>query len=200
SRISLSDLPCGARIGTGSRRRRAQLLSERRDLKMLDVRGNVETRLQKLDDGEFDALVLACAGLKRLGLEHRVSQMLPPEVMLSAVGQGALGIEARVDAASTRELLTGLNHSPTRAAITAERALLAALRGGCSAPVGAWARIESAGQLKLEAVVLSLDGSRKLSAQGTASTVDAAELGQSVAADLDRQGAAELIAASRQTE
>lgn len=194
-----AQLPRGARIGTGSRRRRAQLLNVRPDFEMLELRGNVETRLQKLRDGEYDAIVLAYAGLKRLGLDDQITEMLTADVMLSAVGQGALGIESRAEDSQTHGLLARLNHAPSRAAITAERAMLAALRGGCLAPVGAWARIESDGQLKLDAVVLSLDGQTKLVATGSDSSDQAVALGRYVAADLDRQGAAKLIAASRET-
>jgi hydroxymethylbilane synthase len=195
--LGWSQLPRGARIGTGSRRRRAQLLNLRPDFEMLELRGNVETRLQKLRDGDYDAIVLAYAGLKRLGLEDQITEILSPDVMLPAVGQGALGIEARAGDVSTQQLLAQLNHATSRAAVTVERALLAALRGGCLAPVGAWARIENDGQLLLEAVVLSLDGRTKLVASASDSPNQAEALGQRVAADLDRQGAAKLIAASR---
>jgi len=188
----------GARIGTGSRRRRAQLLNVRPDFEMLDLRGNVETRLQKLRDGDYDAIVLAYAGLKRLGLDNQITEILPADVMLSAVGQGALGIEARADDIPTLQILGRLDHAASRATVTAERALLAALRGGCLAPVGAWARIEGDGQLKLEAVVLSLDGREKLVASASDSPDQAVALGRRVAAELDRQGAAKLIAASRE--
>jgi hydroxymethylbilane synthase len=197
--LGWKQLPHGARIGTGSRRRRAQLLNLRPDFEMLELRGNVETRLQKLRDGDHDAIVLAYAGLKRLGLEDQITEILSPDVMIPAVGQGALGIETRADDVSTQQLLEQLNHAPSRAAVTAERALLAALRGGCLAPVGAWARIESNGQLKLEAVVLSLDGRQRLEASSSDSADQAEALGQRVAAELDRQGAAKLIAASRET-
>lgn len=195
--LGWSQLPRGARIGTGSRRRRAQLLNLRPDFEMLELRGNVETRLQKLRDGDYDAIVLAYAGLKRLGLEDQITEILSPDVMLPAVGQGALGIEARTDDVSTQQLLARLNHAASRAAVRAERSMLAALRGGCLAPVGAWARIENDGQLKLEAVVLSLDGRKKLAAVASDSPDQAEALGQRVAAELDRQGAAKLIAASR---
>lgn len=191
-------LPSGARIGTGSRRRRAQLLNLRPDFEMLELRGNVETRLQKLRDGDYDAIVLAYAGLKRLGLDDQITEKLSPEVVLPAVGQGALGIEARSDDVATQQLLARLNHASSRAAVTAERAMLAALRGGCLAPVGAWARLDDEGRLLLEAVVLSLDGRTKLVASGRDSPNQAEALGQRVAAELDRQGAAKLIAASRE--
>ncbi len=154
---SLHELPPRARIGTGSTRRQAQLLHQRPDLEILDIRGNVDTRLRKLDAGEYDAIILAEAGLKRLELTGRIAQVLPREQMLPAVGQGALGIEARSDDAATLALLQPLNESATRASVLAERAMLRTLRGGCLAPVGAWGRIER-DQLHLDGVVLSNDG------------------------------------------
>ena len=193
-----SQLPRGAKIGTGSRRRRAQLLNVRPDFEMLELRGNVETRLQKLRDGDYDAIVLAQAGLRRLGLDDPLMhEKLNPTFFQPAVGQGALGIEARADDILTLQILGRLDHAASRATVTAERAMLAALRGGCLAPIGAWARIEGDGQLKLEAVVLSLDGRTKLAAVASDSPGQAEALGRRVAAELDRQGAAKLIAASR---
>jgi hydroxymethylbilane synthase len=189
-------LPQGARIGTGSLRRRAQLLHVRPDLRIGDVRGNVDTRLRKLDEGQFDAIVLAEAGLRRLGLQDRISFVLPPDVMLPAVGQGALGIECRVDDESTRAAIAFLDDAFTRAAVTSERALLAHLRGGCMAPVGAWGRIEG-GVLRLSAVVLSADGKVRLHANDASPAGDAPTLGERVAEELLAQGAGELIAASR---
>jgi hydroxymethylbilane synthase len=188
----------GARVGTGSLRRRAQLLHLRPDLQIKDVRGNVDTRLRKLDDGQFDAIVLAEAGLRRLGLEERISLVLPLDAMLPAVGQGALGIECRLNDASTRAAVAPLDHPATRAAVTAERSLLAHLRGGCMAPVGAWGRIDS-GVLRLAAVVLSADGRERLDASDSSEPNNAAELGQRLAEQLLAQGAGELIAAARKT-
>ena len=121
-------------VGTGSLRRRAQLLNHRHDLEMRDIRGNVDTRLRKLREGHYEAIVLAQAGLDRLGLTKHITQILPLGLMLPAVGQGALGIEARADDAATREALACLDHPPTHAAVKAERAMLAALHGGCMAP------------------------------------------------------------------
>lgn len=193
---SVAELPGGAVVGTGSARRRAQLLHARPDLRMAEVRGNVDTRLRKLDAGDYDALVLAEAGLVRLGLAERIRQTLPKELMLPAVGQGALGIECRTDAAATQDWLSQLDDPHTRAAVTAERAMLAGLRGGCLAPVGAWGRVE-AGQLVLAGVVLQCDGSQRLLAQN-AGALDASEsLGQAVARDLLDGGAAGLIDAAR---
>ena len=193
---SVDALPRHARIGTGSTRRRAQLLHVRPDLQMLDIRGNVDTRLRKLDDGDFDAIVLAEAGLKRLGLGDRIVHVIPQTMMLPAVGQGALGIEIRDDDDVTRQAVAPLNHADTREAIVAERALLATLRGGCMAPVGAWGRIE-ADTLKLDGVVLSHDGARRLFATAQSEPDNSAALGIAVAEQLLAQGAAELIADAR---
>jgi hydroxymethylbilane synthase len=192
-------LKVGAQIGTGSLRRQAQLRHARPDLVVSEVRGNVDTRLRKLDAGEFDAIVLARAGLMRLGFVERISFELRPPVMLPAVGQGALAIECRADDAATRCILAKLDHAETRASVLAERALLAELRGGCLAPIGAWGRVES-GILKLTAVVLDAAGRRRLDAHGETSKLDAHgawELGRNLASDLLARGAAELIAGSR---
>jgi hydroxymethylbilane synthase len=193
---SLDDLPQGARIGTGSTRRRAQLLHFRPDLQMLDIRGNVDTRLRKLDEGQFDALVLAQAGLTRLGLANCIAQIIPQTVMLPAVGQGALGIEARAGDQAVLTAVAPLDDTATRSAVLAERAMLAALRGGCLAPVGAWGRIE-AGRLALDGVVLASDGSRRLAASASGEINAAETIGRNVAEKLLALGAAELIAAAR---
>ena len=196
----LNELPAGALIGTGSLRRQAQLRNLRPDLHVREVRGNVDTRLRKLEDGNFAAIVLARAGLERLGLADRITQVLSCDVMLPAVGQGALGIECRADDHSTREKLQPLNDANTHTAVIAERTLLAHLRGGCLAPVGAWARIEN-GSLQLSAVVLSPDGTKRVAAAGNvpanADNENAAALGCRVADSLLTQGAAALIAAAR---
>jgi hydroxymethylbilane synthase len=192
----LSLLPVGARVGTGSLRRQAQLRNLRPDLIVEDVRGNVDTRLRKLDDGQFDAIVLAEAGLNRLGLSGRIAGVFSMDIMLPAVGQGALGIECRAEDAGTLAALRPLEHAATRAAVTAERALLAALRGGCMAPVGAWGRIESS-QLQLTAVVLSADGAQRITSGDSASPDQAAALGIHVAEELLSRGAGEMIAAAR---
>jgi len=192
----VEDLPPAARVGTGSLRRQAQLLHLRPDLRVLDIRGNVETRLRKLDEEQFDAIVLAEAGLKRLGLAERIVSVIPRAVMLPAVGQGALGIEARSTDGTTRQLLTPLNHEATHLAVIAERSLLSTLRGGCLAPVGALGRIEN-GRLQLDSVVLSGDGAKRVAASGDALPNDAEALGQQVAQSLIDQGATELIASTR---
>jgi hydroxymethylbilane synthase len=193
---SVESLPTGARIGTGSARRRAQLLFARGDLQVLDIRGNVDTRLQKLDDGHYDAIVLAEAGLRRLNLEHRITHVIPRAVMLPAVGQGALGIEARSEDNGTLAILAGLNHPASRAAVVAERTMLATLEAGCLAPVGVWARLEN-DLLVLDSVVLAGDGSRRIAASVAGPPDEAQELGRRAAGELLAQGAAELIAASR---
>jgi len=192
----LDELPSGARVGTGSLRRQAQLRHLRAHLQVMDVRGNVDTRLRKLDEGEFHAIVLAEAGLRRLGLHDRVTRVLPFEVMLPAVGQGALGIECRDADRATLAALAPLEDAASRVAVTAERALLAHLRGGCMAPVGAHGRV-SDGVVKLSAVVLSVDGATRLTAQDSATIGGAESLGQRVAEMLIAQGATALIAASR---
>ena len=194
---SLEALPEAARVGTGSSRRRTQLLHARPDLNVLDIRGNVDTRLKKLDEQQYDAIILAEAGLKRLGFSDRITCILPKEVMLPAVGQGALGLECRADDQETRKTLLQLNDDASQASVRAERALLATLRGGCLAPIGAWARMED-GQLILDAVVLSHDGQQRLIARDIADAQQAVALGQAVAQKLLDDGAAELIAASRE--
>ncbi len=193
---SIESLPPRARIGTGSLRRKAQLLHLRPDLIVEDIRGNVETRLRKLEEGEFDAIVLAEAGLKRLGLAADNTHVIPRDQMLSAVGQGALAIETRVDDVATQSFLSALDDHDSHQAVVAERSLLYELRAGCSAPVGGWARVES-GQLALDAVVLSADGKRRLIADDAATSAEAVELGRRVAERLLADGAAELIAGSR---
>ena len=192
-----NELPQGATVGTGSARRRAQLLHSRRDLNVIDIRGNVDTRLKKLDDGDYDAIILAEAGLTRLGFHDRIRCVLPKEVMLPAIGQGALGLECRVDDDATRSILAHLNDDATHASVLAERSLLAALRGGCLAPIGAWGRVEN-DKLLLDAVVLDHEGTQRLSDGGNAPPIEAIDLGQKVAEQLMRAGAAELIAQSRE--
>jgi hydroxymethylbilane synthase len=161
------------------------------------LRGNVDTRLRKLEEGQYDAIVVAAAGLARLGLAQRITEVLPPANMLPAVGQGALGIEARADDRPTLAVLAPLDHQPTRQAVTAERALLAEIYGGCRAPVGAWGRIEE-GALQLVAAVLSHDGAQRLQASASGTPCDALGVGHRLAKDLLARGAAELIQAARE--
>ncbi len=184
----------GATIGTGSLRRRTQLLHFRRDLRMKDIRGNIDTRLRKLDEGGYDALVLAEAGLRRLGLDQHITQVLPWEIVLPAPGQGAMALETRADDEPTRRIAAELDHPPTRAAVTAERTLLAALQGGCLAPVAALGRIEG-DRLTLVGRVLSRDGARRIEAADSAAVGEAVALGRHVADALLTQGAGELIRA-----
>ncbi|MBX7167069.1 MAG: hydroxymethylbilane synthase [Pirellulales bacterium] len=187
----------GAIVGTGSLRRRAQLWHRRADLWMEDIRGNVDTRLKKLDEGQYDAIVLAEAGLARLGLSQHVTEVLPPDVMLPAVGQGALGLETREQDQPTRACLRALDDAATHASVLAERALLAALRGGCMAPVAALGTVTPAGRLQLAARVLAIDGRRQLAARGDAALDEAAALGRRLAEQLLAQGAEELIHSAR---
>lgn len=198
--LQLAELPRGAIIGTGSSRRRSQLLHHRPDLQMADIRGNVDTRLRKLQEGQYDAIVLAEAGLERLELTVHISEHLSAAVMLPAVGQGALGLETRVADSATRQKLQVLNHQATHQAVLAERALLAALRGGCLAPVGAWGRLEDDGQLHLSAAVLSVDGRQRIAVEIAASPGEAEQLGLRAAEKLLAQGAAELIQSARRVE
>lgn len=199
--LPFQQLPAGARLGTGSLRRRAQLRFVRPDLETLEVRGNLDTRLRKLTEGVCEALVLAQAGLQRLGLGGQITEVLPTFLCLPAVGQGALGLECRQDDAATREALAALDHPPTHVAVCAERALLAALQGGCLAPIAAWGRV-AGGRLELSGRVLDRDGTRRLDAslsENVENLEAAVELGQRVAEALLAQGAAELIAAGRQS-
>ena len=193
---TLEDLAPSAHVGTGSRRRQSQVLHLRPDLRVSEIRGNVDTRLRKLDEGQYDAIILAEAGLNRLGLAHRITQILPTAVMLPAVGQGALGIETRADDSQTIAVVELLNHAPTHSAIIAERELLAQLRGGCLAPIGAWARTDG-DFLRLTAAVLSPDGRRRISITMASKVADPSALGRRAAHELLEMGAAELIAASR---
>lgn len=188
----LAKLRHGAFVGTSSQRRQAQLWNYRPDLRMRDLRGNVDTRLKKLETGEWDAVVLAKAGLERLGRADRISEVFGPEVMLPAVGQGALGIECRVDDKELCELLARLDDADTRACVTAERALLAELQGGCQVPLGAWARIESR-TLRIDAVVLSPDGRQSLRRDISGRPEEAKSLGRQLGQELLEAGAHRLL-------
>jgi hydroxymethylbilane synthase len=193
---TLEQLPAGATVGTSSMRRRAQILHVRPDLQTKEIRGNIDTRLRKLLENQYDALVLAEAGLTRLGLTGEITQFVPMSIILPAVGQGALGLETRGDDDATRSALAALDHPPTHHAVLAERAMLAALHGGCLAPIAAWGRVES-GRLALTGRVLSPDGRQKLEAGGDADLPDSVELGRRVAEKLLQQGAEELIDLAR---
>lgn len=184
-------LRSGAKIGTGSPRRQAQLLHFRDDLQMLDIRGNVETRLKKLDDGEYDAIVLAEAGLRRLGLADRISVILQPPLMLHAVGQGALGIECRADDEFTRTCLAAISNADVLVAVTAERSLLRELRAGCHAPVGVSSRV--AETVFLEGVVLSPDGTERFGGEIERPRDEAESAGALLAQALIAQGASRFL-------
>lgn len=187
------ELPHGAVLATSSLRRRAQLLHRRPDLRLENLRGNIETRLRKLVEQGLDGIVLAEAGLHRLGLTSHITEILDRQWMLPAVGQGALGLECRAHDSRTRQLLRLLNDAATQAAVLAERALLRALGGGCLVPIGAFAEVTGE-HLQLRAAVLPVDGSRRLagSVQGPAS--EAEPLGQELAQQLLQQGAGEVLA------
>ncbi|MBV9506739.1 MAG: hydroxymethylbilane synthase [Acidobacteriia bacterium] len=187
----LDELPEGATVGTSSLRRAAQLRHLRPDLNVESVRGNLDTRLRKLDDGQYDAIVLAAAGLKRLGWTKRIAEMLSPEVMCPAVGQGALALES-LESGPGKDACAALDHSSTRAAVLAERSLLGALGGGCQVPIGAHAIVENS-RLRLSALVAAPDGSEIVRAQSEGSISDAASLGRSLGAELLGRGARRIL-------
>jgi hydroxymethylbilane synthase len=192
SGAQLSQLPPGARVGTSSLRRRAQLLRVRPDLTVLEVRGNVDTRIRKMAQEEFDAIVLAKAGLDRLGLAAQITELLSCDLSMPAVGQGALGIESRTADTEVVSLVGALDDAETRVAITAERALLAELEGGCQLPLGAWGRIEN-GQLVLDARVLSADGRECLSDRATGRAEAAEKIGRELGRKMLAAGADRLL-------
>jgi hydroxymethylbilane synthase len=187
----LADLPPGATIGTGSPRRAAQLLALRADLRCVPIRGNANTRLEQVSQGELDAVVLALAGLTRIGAVSAVTQVFEPEEMLPAPGQGALAVECRSGEPELAAALETVTDYASLAAATAERSLLEALEAGCSAPVGAYA--VGFEQLRMRAAVMSTDGSRVLRAHGVAPGADASQLGRDLAAELLASGAGDLI-------
>lgn len=190
----LADLPPGARVGTSSLRRAAQLRAYRPDLHIESIRGNLDTRLRKLDEGQYDALVLAAAGLQRLGWQDRIAERLDAHVMCPAVGQGALAIETRDDGGVGFTACLRLDHWASRVAVTAERAVLATLGGGCQVPIGAYARVEN-DRVLLRAVVISPDGSQLVIREGDGPTDQAAALGAALGQDLLRAGAAHILEA-----
>jgi hydroxymethylbilane synthase len=186
------DLPEGATVGTSSLRRRAQMLNRRPDLKLLDLRGNVETRLRKLDEQELDAIVLAEAGLERLNLADQITEILDPSWMLPAVGQGAIGLECRASDDETKHIVEALRDTATFARVTAERAMLYALGGGCLVPIGTTSKVAD-GILTLRGAVLSPDGRRRVVATHTGPADTPLAVGQELAAMLFAEGAAELL-------
>jgi len=189
---TIDQLPRGARVGTSSLRRQAQLKVLRPDLKIHPLRGNVDTRLRKLEAGEFDAVILAAAGLNRLGKTELVKQIIPPEIMCPAAGQGALGIEIRAGDSATRQHLTFLDDLAARATTSCERALLNKLGGGCQVPIGAFAEVRD-GRLHLEAIVADPDGSKVIRESRDGS--DPVQLGELVAEALLHRGGEEILEA-----
>lgn len=193
---TLAELPPGARVGTGALRRMAQLRALGLQLEVVPIRGNVDTRLRKVSAGELDAVVLARAGIARLGRTAEITETLDPMLMLPAPAQGALAVECRIDAEDLVELLGRLDHAPTRAAVTAERALLATLEAGCSAPVAAFAEVaegDSGDEIYLRGAVISPDGTRDIRLSRTGTPAAAAEIGRALAADLVESGAETLL-------
>jgi hydroxymethylbilane synthase len=188
----LANLKQGARVGTGSLRRQAQLRHYRPDLDFRELRGNVDTRLRKVESGEYDAIVLSKAGLDRLGWSQKITEPISTDISLPAVGQGAIAIQSRVSDRDADEFLSKLDDMETRTAIIAERALLSALQGGCQVPIGAWARVER-GELVMEAVVCSVDGAQYVRERATAPADHAAQLGEHLARVLAEGGARTIL-------
>ncbi len=192
--LALDSLPEGARVGTGSLRRRSQLLARRRDLRVEPLRGNVDTRLRKLESEGLDAVVLACAGLERLGLGERIGERVAPEALLPAVGQGTLALEAREGGALADDL-AAVDHRATRLAILAERAFLQRLAGDCNVPLAAYAELREDGRVGLRALLADPDGRQVLRASADAPPEAAATAGQAAAESILRQGGDALLAA-----
>ena len=186
----LADLPSGARVGTSSNRRAAQLRFLRRDLEISPVRGNVDTRLRKLKEGQYDSIVLAAAGLRRLGLEGEIAELFSPEQICPAPGQGALGIQTRAND-KAYEICSGMNHPPTAYAVKCERSVLAALGGGCQLPIGAFAQVHRE-RLQVMAGVFATDASGWVRASGEGSMLDADTLGKHIGNELLAKGAGSL--------
>ena len=189
---TFEDLPQGAKVGTSSMRRTCQIRAWRPDLEILDLRGNVNTRLRKLDDGEYDAIILACAGLKRLGFEERIVQYLDPGFSLPAIGQGAVGIECRSDDPFINELIAPLNHTATATRVLAERAMNNRLEGGCQVPIGGFAELDG-DTLLIRGLVGRPDGSEMVRGEIAGRVEDAEMLGTKLAEDLLSRGAKEIL-------
>ena len=190
----LVDLKHGSRVGTSSLRRAAQLRGTRPDLEISDIRGNLDTRLRKLDEGKYDAIVLASAGLRRLGWENRITEVLDPAVMCPAVGQGALAVETRDDSGEAREICRRLDHYETRTAVTAERAVLAAMGGGCQVPIGAHATLDGT-TIRIRAIVVSPDGTQVIRKEAHGPAADAAVMGRALGDELLAEGGAKILEA-----
>jgi len=189
----LEELPQGAKIGTGSLRRKAQLLNYRPDLEIVPIRGNIDTRIKKLYSQDLDAIVLAAAGLERMGWSNKISQYLEPAISLPAVGQGALALEVRSNADSIKRLIKGINHHDTYLRVAAERSFLAYLEGSCKIPIAAYAEVED-NEIVVEGMVASLDGRRLIRDKVRGNKSEAKELGIILAERLVEQGAAEILA------
>jgi len=194
---SIQALPSGASVGTSSLRRQSQLYALRRDLNPQTLRGNVDSRLKKLDNGEYDAIILATAGVKRLGLSHRITESFSSEKMLSAVGQGALGIECRIEDTEIRHLIAPLHHTPTAQCVLAERQMNALLGGSCQSPIAGLAVINEEDLVKLEGMVATPDGKTILKAWAKGNPEAMLMVGKQVAEQLLQQGADDIIAACR---
>jgi len=192
---SLDALPQGAVVGSSSLRRQCQIRAYRPDLVLRDLRGNVGTRLRKLDAGEYAAIILAGAGLIRLGMQERIAQFLPTELSLPAGGQGAVGIESRLDDSATRALLDCLHHEPTAVCVRAERAMNLRLQGGCQVPIAALAQLDAHGKIYMRGLVGTVDGIRILRSEISGAAHMAEELGEILADDLLRQGASAILEA-----
>lgn len=190
---NIEALPQGARVGTSSLRRQCQLRARRADLEVLDLRGNVNTRLAKLDNGDYDAILLAAAGVKRMGWEDRITELLPPEQFLPAIGQGAIGIEIRVADDRVNRMVEALNDEQAATRIRAERALNARLQGGCQVPIAGYSEI-SHGVMVLRALVGRPDGTELVQGVISGKPEDAEELGQVLADDLLSRGAKQILA------
>ncbi|MGM0413333.1 MAG: hydroxymethylbilane synthase [Pseudomonadota bacterium] len=188
----LDELPEGARVGTSSLRRQAQVRARRPDLEILDLRGNVNTRLAKLDAGDYDAIILACAGLRRLGFAERIRTPLEPEVILPAIGQGVVGVECRVDDERVNGLLAAVDDAATRPRITAERALNTRLEGGCQVPIGGYSEV-AGDEIHLRALVGRPDGGEVIRSEARGPVAEAEAIGIRVADDLLSRGAGEIL-------
>jgi hydroxymethylbilane synthase len=187
-----ADLPLGAAVGTSSLRRSCQLLNMRPDIKIVQLRGNLDTRIRKLDEGQFDAIILAAAGVKRLGWADRITEVISPETSLPAIGQGAIGIECRTADEFINTLIAPLNHADSSASVRAERACLKRLEGGCQVPIAAHARIEG-GKIVLDGLVGSISGDRIVRAHAEGDRKDAEPLGIKLAEDLLSRGADKIL-------
>lgn len=190
---SFAELPEGAVLGTSSLRRKAQLLAVRPDLKIVDLRGNVDTRLRKLDEGQMDAIILAAAGLERLGHKDRIKEVIPADICLPAVGQGALAIECRTDNEEVRQMLEFLNNLPTKQATDAERAFLGLIEGGCQVPIGVHAEVEN-DIITINAIIASLDGTTILRDTISGSAQDAEALGKQLGNKMLAEGGKQILA------